>query len=219
MLVTFAVTKPGRRGRGISTFIVENPSPGLVFTRNEEKMGLNGTTTNEIQFENVEVPVQNRLGGENVGFYAAMSALEKGRVAIAAVAVGLAQSALEESVGYAKERVQFGQAIAGFQGLQFMIADMAIRVAAARELVHRAAVLSDQQDESFGSVAAMAKCLATDAAMETTTDAVQVFGGAGYIRGTPVERLMRDAKILQIFEGTNQIMRVVVARSLFGRAD
>lgn len=219
MIITFAATAPGRRGKGISTFVVENPSPGLVLSRNEEKMGLHGSTTWEIIYDNVKVPVENRLGPENEGFQAAMRALEKGRVSIGAVAVGLAQSATDQSVEQAKTRRQFGSLIGNFQGLQFMLGDMAIQTAAARELVYRAAELADQGDESFGYVAAMAKCFATDTAMRVTTDAVQMHGGTGYIRGTPVERMMRDAKILQIFEGSNQIMRVLVGRELVGRLD
>lgn len=217
MLITFAVTEPGKRAGGISAFVVESPSPGLVFTRNEEKMGLHGTTTYEISFNDVAVPVANRLGEENGGFDAAMRALENGRVSIGAAAVGLAQSALDQALIHARTRKQFGAVIGKLQGIQFMLADMAIQVAAARELIYRAADLADANDPAYRSTAAMAKCFATDTAMRVTTDAVQVLGGSGYIRGIPVERMMRDAKILQIFEGTNQIMRVIVARDLLGQ--
>ena len=219
MLVTFAVTEPGGRGSGISTFVVDNPSDGLVFLRNEEKMGLHGTTTNEISFTDVRVPVENHLGEFTGAFAAGMHALQKGRVAIGALAVGLAQGALDQAVGYAQSRKQFGVVIGSFQGLQFMLADMAIATAAARELVYRAAELSDAGDRTFATIAAMAKCFATDVAMRVTTDAVQIFGGSGYMRGAPVERMMRDAKILQIFEGTNQIMRWLIARRLLDTAN
>jgi alkylation response protein AidB-like acyl-CoA dehydrogenase len=180
-------------------------------------MGLHGTTTVEFVLEDCRVPASARLGAEHEGFQAAMHALERGRIAIAAVAVGLAQGAMEYAVAYARERRQFGQPIASFQGIQFMLADMAIEIEAARQLVYHSARLAEDDHVAFRPVSAKAKCFATDVGMRVTTDAVQVLGGMGYIRECPVERKMRDAKILQIFEGTNQLMRVIVARDLIGR--
>jgi alkylation response protein AidB-like acyl-CoA dehydrogenase len=218
LILVFAVTAPGKGAHGISVFVVERDSPGLRVTRKDHKMGLHGTTTVEFVLEDCVVPESARLGPEHDGFRAAMHALERGRVAIAGVAVGVAQGAMEYAVGYARERKQFGQPVAAFQGLQFMLADMAIEIEAARRLVYHAARLADEGQPDFRPVSAKAKCFASDVAMKVTTDAVQVCGGMGYIRGeVPVERMMRDAKILQIFEGTNQLMRVLVARDLIGR--
>jgi alkylation response protein AidB-like acyl-CoA dehydrogenase len=217
VILVFAVTAPGKRHKGISVFAVEHPSPGLTITRHDKKMGLHASTTVEFVLEECFVPDSARLGPENEGFTAAMYSLERGRVAIGGVAVGLAQGAMEQASRYAQERKQFGQAIGAFQGLQFMLADMAIEVEAARQLVYHAALMAEREAPSFRPVSAKAKCFATDVAMRVTTDAVQIFGGAGYITGCPVERMMRDAKILQIFEGTNQLMRVLIARDLLGR--
>ncbi len=218
VILVFAVTAPGRGARGISVFAVERTTPGLRITRRDHKMGLHGTTTVEFVLEDCLVPEAARLGPEHEGFQAAMHALERGRVAIAGVAVGVAQGAMEYAVGYARERRQFGRPVAAFQGLQFMLADMAIEIEAARRLVYHAARLAEEGAPDFRPVSAKAKCFASDVAMKVTTDAVQVCGGMGYIRGeVPVERMMRDAKILQIFEGTNQLMRVLVARDLIGR--
>jgi alkylation response protein AidB-like acyl-CoA dehydrogenase len=217
LILVFAVTSPGKRARGISVFAVERSNPGFRITRHEKKMGLHGTTTVEFVLEDCIVPENARLGPENEGFYGAMFALERGRVAIAGVGVGLAQGAMEQAIGYAGERKQFGQVIGAFQGVQFMLADMAMEIEAARRLVYHAAQLGLGNSDSFHLASAQAKCFATDVAMRVTTNAVQVFGGLGYMRGCSVERMMRDAKILQIFDGTNQIMRVLIARQLMGR--
>ena len=217
MILVFAVTDPGKGARGISLFAVERSNPGLRITRHEKKMGLHGTTTVEFVLDDCFVPESDRLGPENEGFRAAMYALERGRVAIAAVAVGLGQGAMEAAVAYAREREQFGQPIGAFQGVQFLLADMAMEIEAARRLTQHAGALAVADDEGFPIASAQAKCFATDMAMRVSTDAVQVFGGTGYMRGCPAERMMRDAKILQIFDGTNQIMRVIIARRLIGR--
>jgi alkylation response protein AidB-like acyl-CoA dehydrogenase len=218
LILVFAVTAPGKGAHGISVFAVERNAPGLRITRHDQKMGIRGTTTVEFVLEDCLVPEAARLGPEHEGFQAAMHALERGRVAIAGVAVGVAQGAMEYAVGYARERRQFGRPVAAFQGLQFMLADMAIRIEAARRLVYYAARLAEDGQPDFRPVSAKAKCFASDVAMQVTTDAVQVCGGMGYVRGeVPVERMMRDAKILQIFEGTNQLMRVLVARDLIGK--
>ena len=217
MILVFAVTAPGKGARGISVFAVERQNPALRITRYEKKMGLHGTTTVEFVLEDCIVPESARLGPEHEGFYGAMFALERGRVAIAGVGVGLAQGAMEQAIGYARERKQFGQVIGAFQGVQFILADMAMEIEAARRLVHHAAALGLSNADGFHLASASAKCFATDVAMRVTTNAVQVFGGTGYMRGCPVERMMRDAKILQIFDGTNQIMRVLIARQLIGR--
>ncbi len=214
LILVFAVTSPGKRARGISVFAVERSNPGLRVTRHEKKMGLHGTTTVEFVLEDCIVPENARLGPENEGFYGAMFALGRGRVAIAGVGVGLAQGAMEQAISYAGERKQFGQIIGAFQGVQFMLADMAVEIEAARRLVYHAAALGLGNSDTFHLASAQAKCFATDVAMRVTTNAVQVFGGLGYMRGCPVERMMRDAKILQIFDGTNQIMRVLIARQL-----
>jgi alkylation response protein AidB-like acyl-CoA dehydrogenase len=216
VILVFAVTAPGRGARGISLFAVERRSPGLRITRSDNKMGLHGTTTVEFVMDGCRVPVQARLGAEHDGFQAAMHALERGRIAIAGVAVGLAQGAMEYAVAYARERKQFGQPIASFQGVQFMLADMAIEIEAARQLTYHSARLAEDDRVAFRPISAKAKSFATDVCMRVTTDAVQVLGGMGYIRECPVERKMRDAKVLQIFEGTNQLMRVLVARDLIG---
>jgi alkylation response protein AidB-like acyl-CoA dehydrogenase len=218
VILVFAVTAPGQGAGGISLFAVERESPGLRITRHDKKMGIHGTTTVEFVLESCAVPEAARLGPEHEGFRAAMHALERGRVAIAGVAVGLAQGAMEYAVAYARQRKQFGQPIASFQGVQFMLADMAIEIEAARRLTYFAARLADRDVAAFRAVSAKAKSFASDVAMRVTTDAVQVLGGMGYMRECPVERRMRDAKVLQIFEGTNQLMRVLVARDLIGRA-
>lgn len=217
IILVFAVTAPGKRHKGISVFAVERPSPGLTITRHDKKMGLHASSTVEFVLEDCFVPDSARLGPENEGFTAAMYSLERGRVAIGGVAVGLAQGAMEQAAAYARERKQFGQVIGSFQGIQFMLADMAIEIEAARRLVYYAGEMAERDAPNFRPVSAKAKCFASDVAMKVTTDAVQIFGGAGYISGCPVERMMRDAKVLQIFEGTNQLMRVLVARDLLGR--
>jgi alkylation response protein AidB-like acyl-CoA dehydrogenase len=206
---------PGRGAAGVSCFIIEKGTPGFHFGKTERKMGLHSSPTRELIFENCPIPVAQRLGQEGQGFKIALSSLDGGRVNIGAIAVGVAQAAFETATHYAQERTQFGQAIGAFQGIQFMLADMAIKIEAARLLVYEAAYKMDT-GQSAGMYASMAKCFATDMAMEVTTNAVQVLGGAGYVRDYPVERYMRDVKVAQIFEGTNQIQRVVIARSLLG---
>lgn len=208
-----ARTTPGRGSSGVSSFVVEKGTPGFNFGKTERKMGLHSSPTRELIFEDCTIPVTQRLGEEGQGFKIALSSLDSGRVNIGAVAVGVAQAAFMVATRYAAEREQFGQTINTFQGVQFMLADMAIKIEAARLLVHEAAYKLDT-GQSAGMYASMAKCFATDMAMEVTTNAVQVLGGAGYVRDYPVERYMRDIKVSQIFEGTNQIQRVVIARAL-----
>lgn len=208
-----ARTMPGRGAGGISCFVVEKGTPGFTFGKTERKMGLHSSPTRELIFEDCAIEVAQRLGVEGQGFKIALSSLDGGRVNIGAVAVGVAQAAFETATRYAHEREQFGQRIATFQAIQFMLADMAMKIEAARLLVYEAAYKLDT-GQSAGMYASMAKCFATDTAMEVTTNAVQVLGGAGYVRDYPVERYMRDIKVSQIFEGTNQIQRVVIARAL-----
>jgi alkylation response protein AidB-like acyl-CoA dehydrogenase len=192
---------------------VEKGTPGFTFGKTERKMGLHSSPTRELIFEDCAIATSQRLGVEGQGFKIALSSLDGGRVNIGAVAVGVAQAAFEVATRYAHEREQFGQRIATFQAIQFMLADMAMKIEAARLLVYEAAYKLDT-GQSAGMYASMAKCFATDIAMEVTTNAVQVLGGAGYVRDYPVERYMRDIKVSQIFEGTNQIQRVVIARAL-----
>jgi alkylation response protein AidB-like acyl-CoA dehydrogenase len=193
---------------------VEPTFPGFAVGKLEKKMGIRGSPTAVIHLTDCEVPVENRLGAEGEGLALALAALERSRPAVAAQAVGIAQAALDAAVAYTPERQQFGQPIAAFQGVQFMLADMAMQVHAARLMVRHAAALIDRGAPSTALESSMAKCFASDAAMRVTTDAVQLFGGYGYTREYPVERFMRDAKITQIYEGTNQIQRVVIAREL-----
>ena len=202
---------------GISCFLVPGDAPGLSASPPERKMGMTGSTTAALHLDDVEVGADRLLGSPGQGFAVAMAALDAGRLGIAAAAVGLAQAALDAAVDYAGQRIQFGRRIAGFQGVQFMLADMATAVASARALMLAAARRKDA-GLPFGAEAAMAKLHATDAAMRVTTDAVQVLGGAGYTRDFPVERYFREAKVLQIVEGTNQIQRMVIGRSLLGGA-
>ncbi|HEX7734020.1 MAG TPA: acyl-CoA dehydrogenase family protein [Ktedonobacteraceae bacterium] len=213
--MVMARTMPGRGAAGISCFVVEKGTPGLSFGKTERKMGLHSSPTRELVFNDCALSPEHRLGAEGQGFKIALSSLDGGRVNIGAVAVGVAQAAFETATRYAHERAQFGQAISSFQAIQFMLADMAMKIEAARLLVYEAAYKLDE-GQSAGMYAAMAKCFATDMAMEVTTNAVQVLGGAGYVRDYPAERYMRDIKVAQIFEGTNQIQRVVIARSLLG---
>jgi len=203
----------GPGARGVSAFLVPGDSPGLSFGKKERKMGMRASPTVELILEDVRIPAENLLRQEGVGFGVAMSALDSGRITIAATAVGLAQAALDVAGRYATERKQFKTAIIDFQGVGFMLADMAIEIETARLLVQKAAALRDA-GRPYSDVAAMAKCKATDAAMRVTTDAVQVLGGYGYTREYPVERYMRDAKVMQIVEGTNQIQRLVISRHL-----
>ncbi len=199
--------------KGISAFLVPAGTPGLSFGKKEEKMGLRASPTVEMILEDAVIPVENRIGNEGNGFLVAMSALDSGRITIAATALGISQAALDCAGRYAVARKQFDQAIIDFQAVGFMLADMAVRIEQARLLTHKAAWLKDQR-MPFSHIAAMAKCAATDCGMSVTTDAVQVLGGYGYTREYPLERLMRDAKVMQIVEGTNQVQRVVIARHL-----
>lgn len=198
---------------GISSFIVEKDTPGLSFGQKEKKMGLSYIPTRDLIFEDCEVPVSNRIGNENEGFRVAMYALDGSRIGVAASATGLAQAALNASIAYAKERQAFGQPIANFQIIQFMMVDMATEIEASRLLTYRAASMKDQ-GQNIAAAASMAKRYATDAAMKVTTDAVQIHGGYGYMKEYNVERYMREAKLLQIVEGTSQIQGLVVARDL-----
>jgi alkylation response protein AidB-like acyl-CoA dehydrogenase len=209
-----AVTDPGGRSRGISAFVVEKGDEGVSFGAKEKKLGIQGSPTREVYFDNVRIPADRMIGAEGTGFETAMRTLDHTRVTIAAQAVGVAQGALDYALGYAQERTQFGKRIADFQGLQFLLADMGMKVEAARQLTYAAAGRSERGDKDLTFFGAAAKCFASDTAMQVTTDAVQVLGGYGYTRDYPVERMMRDAKITQIYEGTNQVQRIVMARQL-----
>lgn len=211
--LVMARTKPERGSGSISSFVVEKGTPGFTFGKTERKMGLHASPTRELIFEDCAIPATQRLGAEGQGLKVAFFSLDGGRVNIGAMAVGVAQAAFEVATRYAHEREQFGQRISTFQAIQFMLADMAMKIEAARLLVYEAAYKLDTGQKA-GMYASMAKCFATDTAMEVTTNAVQVLGGAGYVRDYPVERYMRDVKVSQIFEGTNQIQRVVIARAL-----
>jgi acyl-CoA dehydrogenase len=210
----FATVDRGRGHRGVTAFLVEPTFPGFAVGKLERKMGIRGSPTVALHLSDCEVPVDNRLGEEGQGFRVALGALDRSRPAVGAQAVGIAQAALDAATAYAKERRQFDRPIAEFQGIQFMLADMAMPVHASRLMVHHAAALVDRGVAGTSLEASMAKCFAGDTAMKVATDAVQVFGGYGYTREYPVERFMRDAKITQIYEGTNQIQRVVIAREL-----
>jgi alkylation response protein AidB-like acyl-CoA dehydrogenase len=210
-----AVTDPdGKRGANVTAFVVEKSDPGFSFGTPERKLGIKGSPTRELLFDNVRIPGDRMVGERGQGLKLALRTLDHTRVTIGAQAVGIAQGALDVAVDYVKERKQFGKAIAEFQGLQFMLADMAIAVESARQMVYAAAAKSERDDPDLSYFGAAAKCYASDVAMKVTVDAVQALGGAGYTRDFPVERMMRDAKITQIYEGTNQIQRVVVARKL-----
>ncbi|MEF9904332.1 acyl-CoA dehydrogenase [Streptomyces sp. P9-A2] len=209
-----AVTDPTKRSKGISAFVVEKSDEGVSFGAPERKLGIKGSPTREVYLDNVRIPADRMIGEEGTGFATAMQTLDHTRVTIAAQALGIAQGALDYAKGYVKERKQFGKPIADFQGIQFMLADMAMKVEAARQLTYAAAAKSERGDADLTFQGAAAKCFASDVAMEVTTDAVQLLGGYGYTRDYPVERMMRDAKITQIYEGTNQVQRIVMARNL-----
>lgn len=211
--VVFAMTDKTKGTKGISAFILEKGMPGFTFGKREHKMGIRTSITMELVFQDLHVPKENLLGKEGDGFKIAMSTLDGGRIGVAAQALGIAQTALDHSIKYAKERVQFGKMIASNQAIAFMLADMATKVEAARLLVYRAAYLKGR-GLPYVKEAAMAKLYASDAAMAVTTDAVQIFGGYGYSREYPVERLMRNAKITQIYEGTNQAQRMVISSAI-----
>jgi alkylation response protein AidB-like acyl-CoA dehydrogenase len=210
----FAVTEPGARSRGISAFVVDKDDPGVSFGAPEKKLGIKGSPTREVYLDSVRIPADRMIGEPGTGFATAMRTLDHTRVTIAAQAVGIAQGALDFAAKYVQERTQFGKPVGDFQGIQFMIADMAMKLEAARQLTYAAAGKSERGDADLTFFGAAAKCFASDAAMEITTDAVQLLGGYGYTRDFPVERMMRDAKITQIYEGTNQVQRIVMARSI-----
>jgi alkylation response protein AidB-like acyl-CoA dehydrogenase len=210
----FAITDPRIGTRGISAFIVEKDFPGFSVGRIEDKMGIKGSQTAELIFTDCEVPAENLLGREGDGFKIAMMTLDRTRPGIGAQALGIAQGALDLAVSYSKQRIQFGKPIADNQGIQFMLADMAVKVEAARLLVYNVAEMIDRGEQDFSMYSSMAKLFASDAAMAVTGDAIQVLGGYGYMKEYPAERMMRDAKITQIYEGTNQIQRLVIARAL-----
>lgn len=214
LFTVFATLDRSKGPRGICAFVVDAKSQGITIGKKEDKMGQRASDTRAVIFENVRVPKENRLGAEGEGFRIAMQALDRTRPAIAAMAVGASRAAMEHSIRYAKERVAFGKPIADNQGVSFMISDMAKDIAAARLLTYHAAWLIDQ-GRPASKESSFAKCFSTDAAMRVTTDAVQVFGGYGYTKEYPVEKLMRDVKVMQIFEGANQIQRMVIARELF----
>jgi alkylation response protein AidB-like acyl-CoA dehydrogenase len=216
-----AVTDPSLGARGISAFVVEKTDPGGSFGSPEKKLGIKGSPTRTVIFEDTRIPGDRMIGAEGTGFKTALATLDHTRITIAAQALGIAQGALDYAVGYVRQREQFGQPVAQFQGVQFMLADMAMTIEAARQLTYHAAVLSEramlgEKVAGLTFASSAAKCLASDTAMQVTTDAVQLLGGYGYVNDYPVERMMRDAKITQIYEGTNQIQRMVMARQILG---
>jgi len=215
-ITVFAKTDPGERSKGVSAFVIEDAQQlkGFSASTIHGKLGIRGSNTAELHLDEVVIPAANRLGEEGDGFRIAMKVLDRSRPGVAAQALGIAQGALDYAVGYAKERRQFGKPIADFQGIQFMVADMEAQTAAARAVVYHASQLIDDKSPEVTHFAAIAKLLAGDAAMKVATDAVQILGGYGYVNEYPVERMMRDAKITQIYEGTQQIQRVVIARDL-----
>jgi alkylation response protein AidB-like acyl-CoA dehydrogenase len=219
LVTVFAVTDPaGKRHRNLSCFVVERDTPGFTVGRLEHKMGIRGSPTAELNLDDVRVPAANRIGEEGDGFSIAMSTLDRSRVSIAAQAVGIAQGATDFALGYAEQRDQFGRPVAELQGIQFMLADMASQTEAARQLTYAAATAVDAGAADLRYLTSSAKLVAGDTAMRVTTDAVQVLGGYGFISEYPVERMMRDAKITQLYEGTQQIQRLVIARQLLQRA-
>jgi alkylation response protein AidB-like acyl-CoA dehydrogenase len=209
-----AMTDPEKRSKGISAFVVEKSDEGVSFGAPEKKLGIKGSPTREVYFDNVRIPADRIIGEEGKGFEYAMKTLDHTRITIAAQAVGVAQGALDYVLGYVQERQQFGKPIASFQGVEFMLADMGMKIEAARQLTYAAAGRSERGDADLTFFGAAAKCFASDVAMEVTTNAVQLLGGYGFTRDYPVERMMRDAKITQIYEGTNQVQRIVMARQL-----
>ncbi len=209
-----AVTDPDMGANGISAFVVHKDDPGFVVGSKEKKMGIKGSPTTELYFEDCRIPGDRIIGEEGTGFKTALATLDHTRPTIGAQAVGIAQGAVDAAIAYVKERKQFGKPVGDFQGVQFMLADMAMKVEAARLMVYTAAARAERGEQELGFLASASKCYASDVAMEVTTDAVQLFGGYGYTTDFPVERFMRDAKITQIYEGTNQIQRVVMARAL-----
>jgi alkylation response protein AidB-like acyl-CoA dehydrogenase len=218
LYTVLAVTDPDAgRGKGISAFVVEKGDPGFTFGEKERKLGIKGSPTRELLFDQTRIPGDRIIGAEGTGLQLALRTLDHTRVTIGAQAVGIAQGALDLALAYVKERQQFGKRIADFQGVQFMLADMAMKLETARQMVYVAAGKSERNDADLSFFGAAAKCYASDAAMEITVDAVQLLGGAGYTQDFAAERMMRDAKITQIYEGTNQVQRLVMARQLIGR--
>ena len=216
-LVLYAYTDRSKGSHGVSALVVEKGAPGLVFRRNENKMGMRGTIYSEIFLENLAVPRENLIGQEGEGFSNMLKTLSASRLFTAAQAVGLAEGAMEEALSYARRRVQFGKTISHHTPIQFMIAEMATGIESARLLTYQTAFLFDQGEwKKAGTHAAMAKLIASDTAMKVTTDAVQIMGGYGYMKDYPVERMMRDAKLTQIYTGTNQIMKLIIGRDLVG---
>jgi alkylation response protein AidB-like acyl-CoA dehydrogenase len=209
-----AVTDPDKVANGISAFVVHKDDPGFVVGAKEHKMGIKGSPTTELYFEDCRIPADRIIGDPGTGFKTALATLDHTRPTIGAQAVGIAQGALDAAIAYVKERKQFGKAVADFQAVQFMLADMAMKLEAARLMVYTAAARAERGEPNLGFISSASKCFASDVAMEVTTDAVQLFGGYGYTTDFPVERFMRDAKITQIYEGTNQIQRVVMSRAL-----
>ncbi|QUH06125.1 acyl-CoA dehydrogenase [Saccharopolyspora erythraea] len=209
-----AVTEPDKGANGISAFAVHADDPGFTVGPKEKKLGIKGSPTVELYFEDCTIPADRIIGEPGTGFKTALRTLDHTRPTIGAQALGIAQGALDAALDYVKERKQFGKAISDFQGVQFMLADMAMKIEAARHMVYVSAARAERGEGNLGFISAAAKCFASDVAMEVTTDAVQLFGGAGYTRDFPVERMMRDAKITQIYEGTNQIQRMVMSRAL-----
>ena len=209
-----ASTDPTQGSKGITAFIVEKSDSGVSFGAHEKKMGFRGSPTREVYFDNVEIGLERQLGKEGEGFGIAMRTLDHTRITIAAQALGIAQGAFDYATRYAHERKQFGKAIFDFQAIQFMLADMAMEIVAARQLTYAAAVRSERNDSDLTFYSAASKCFASDVAMKVTTNAVQILGGYGYVNDFPVERMMRDAKLTQIYEGTNQVQRIVMARHL-----
>ena len=209
-----ASTDPSRGSRGASAFIVEEGFEGLSYGKEEDKMGIRGSATSEVIFEDCKVPVENRLDAEGRGFLVAMKTLDKSRPGVAAQALGIAQGAYDLAAEYARQREQFGQTIISFQAIQFMLADMATQIEAARSLIYATAKMIDAGVKNIAKESAMCKVFASDVAMKVATDAVQIFGGYGYMKDYPIEKFMRDAKITQIYEGTNQIQRMVIGRNI-----
>ncbi len=216
--VVIALTNKAKGARGASAFIVEKGTPGFTFGKKENKMGIRASATRELIFQDCRIPAENLLGREGMGFIVAMKTLDQSRPGVAAQALGIAAGALDEAVAYSRQRKQFGKPICSFQGVQFMLADMAVAVESARCLVYQAARTIDSGAKEISKISAMCKLLASDTAMKVTTDAVQVFGGYGYMKEYPVEKMMRDAKITQIYEGTNQIQREVIGLALIKEA-
>ena len=210
-----AVTDPEAGPRGISAFVVEKSDEGVSFGAAEKKMGIKGSPTREVYFDNVRIPAERMIGDEGTGFKTALRTLDHTRLTIGAQALGVAQGAVDYCLRYVQERKQFGKPISEFQGVSFMLADMAMKTEAARSLIYRAAAMSERMEPDLTFMSAAAKCFASDVAMEVTTNGVQLLGGYGYTKDFPLERMMRDAKITQIYEGTNQIQRLVMARNLF----